>query len=206
VDRGTFRPAALKPIPLDASVPVNLEVMPGDLLMTRSNTRSRVGDVAVVESVRRRTILSDLIYRLTIDSRRADVRFLALVLRSALGRQQIEVAARGSSDTMPKISQAHIRGWRTPLPPLSEQGAVVAHVASEAVVIDAATDRAHREIELLNEFRARLTSDVVTGQVDVRHIAATLPELDPDARIGDVGAIDDDLVDEVAALLEDVET
>ena len=203
VDRGTFRPTSLKPIPLDASVPANLEVLPGDLLMTRSNTRTRVGDVAVVESVRPRTILSDLIYRLTVDSGRADARFLALVLRSSLGRQQIEVAARGSSDTMPKISQGHIRALRIPLPPPGEQSALVAHVASESAVIDAATDRARREIDLLHEFRSRLTSDVVTGQVDVRHIATTLPEVDLPAM--DVSGTGDDLASEMDELMEEVD-
>ncbi|NTW42662.1 MAG: restriction endonuclease subunit S [Cellulomonadaceae bacterium] len=205
VDRGTFRPTALKPIALDASVPANLEVRLGDLLMTRSNTRSRVGDVAVVESVRPRTILSDLIYRLSTDSTRTDARFLALVLRSTPGRQQIEAAARGSSDTMPKISQGHIRGWRIPLPSLDEQRAIVGNVDHETASCNAAIDRARREIDLLREFRTRLTSDVVTGQVDVRHIAASLPELSPDDLAGDVGGTDDDLADEAAVFLEDVD-
>ena len=36
--------------------------------------------------------------------------------------------------------------------------------------------RALREIALIQEFRARLIADVVTGQVDVRVIAATLSD------------------------------
>ena len=44
---------------------------------------------------------------------------------------------------------------------------------SESVTIALAKN----EIELLKEFRARLTSEVVTGQADVREIAASLPEL-----------------------------
>jgi type I restriction enzyme S subunit len=36
-----------------------------------------------------------------------------------------------------------------------------------------------REIELLNEYRTRLIADVVTGKLDVREAAATLPEVDP---------------------------
>ena len=205
VDRGSFRPEAVKPIALDAAVPAKLEVRPGDLLMTRSNTRLRVGDVAVVETVRPRTILSDLIYRLHPDPSRASARYLALVLRSRVGRQQIEVAARGSSDTMPKISQGHIRGWRIPLPPSDEQQAIVAHIDAETVKADAAIDRARREIDLLREFRTRLTSDVVTGQLDVRHIAATLPDLDPEGPADDVGAAEDDLGDEAAEFLEGVD-
>ena len=36
--------------------------------------------------------------------------------------------------------------------------------------------RALRRIELLREYRTRLIADVVTGKLDVRETAATLPE------------------------------
>ena len=42
-----------------------------------------------------------------------------------------------------------------------------------------AVNRAGRETSLLNEYRTRLIADVVTGKVDVREAAATLPEIDP---------------------------
>ena len=42
--------------------------------------------------------------------------------------------------------------------------------------IDAAIDRARRQIELLREYRTRLIADVVTGKLDVREAAASLPE------------------------------
>ncbi|PMR91803.1 hypothetical protein C1H83_01830 [Kocuria rhizophila] len=58
---------------------------------------------------------------------------------------------------------------------------------SEAVV-----ERVSHEISLLQEFRTRLVADVVTGQVDVRAIAATLPEAPESFDIVD-SALDDDL-------------
>ena len=42
--------------------------------------------------------------------------------------------------------------------------------------LDTTIDHAHREIELLNEYRTRLVADVVTGKLDVREAAARLPE------------------------------
>ena len=42
--------------------------------------------------------------------------------------------------------------------------------------IDAAITRARRRIELLREYRTRLIADVVTGKLDVRDAAASLPE------------------------------
>ena len=40
---------------------------------------------------------------------------------------------------------------------------------------------------LLGEYRARLIADVVTGKLDVRVAAATLPEVDPLADNDEVG-------------------
>ena len=66
------------------------------------------------------------------------------------------------------------------LPPLPEQTAIVEYLDKATATIDTAITRARREIELLNEYRTRLTADVVTGKLDVREAAAQLPD-EPDA-------------------------
>jgi type I restriction enzyme S subunit len=51
-----------------------------------------------------------------------------------------------------------------------KQEAIVANIERETATIDYTISRAQREIELMREYRTRLISDVVTGQVDVRGI------------------------------------
>ena len=63
-----------------------------------------------------------------------------------------------------------------PLPPLPEQTALVDYLDKATTGIDAAINRARRQIELLREYRTRLIADVVTGKLDVRDAAANLPE------------------------------
>ena len=65
---------------------------------------------------------------------------------------------------------------RTPvfLPPVTEQRSIVEHLAKANVERGAAIRRAHRQIELLQEYRTRLIADVVTGKLDVREAAAGL--------------------------------
>ena len=65
---------------------------------------------------------------------------------------------------------------RVYLPPLVEQTAIVEYLDKAIAQIDAAIARARRQIELLEEYRARLIADVVTGKLDVRTAAAQLPE------------------------------
>lgn len=63
-----------------------------------------------------------------------------------------------------------------PLPPLKEQRRVVRDINRQYAETLPVRSRTSREIALLQEFRMRLIADVVTGQVDVRKIAATLPD------------------------------
>ena len=67
-----------------------------------------------------------------------------------------------------------------PIPPPSEQAAIVAHLDKLTSDIDAAIAHTRREIELLEEYRTRLIADVVTGKLDVREVAADLPDVNLD--------------------------
>ena len=44
---------------------------------------------------------------------------------------------------------------------------------------DHVINQTRRQIDLLREYRTRLTADVVTGKLDVREAAAALPEVGP---------------------------
>ena len=49
-------------------------------------------------------------------------------------------------------------------------------IRTETRTISDAGERLEREIDFLREYRTRLIADVVTGKLDVREAAATLPE------------------------------
>lgn len=166
VGRGEFLPGNVKAVDPSAEVPTTLEIRDGDLLLTRSNVRERVGYAALVEGSRPLTIFPDLIYRLALSSA-VDKQYLACFLSSTQARAQIESSARGSSGTMPKISHDQIRAWRIPLPPLTEQQEIVEFVQSECARIDKVSLTASSAIGVLRERRSALISAAVTGKIDV---------------------------------------
>lgn len=87
-----------------------------------------------------------------------------------------------------------------PMPSSLEQERAVSYIKAAFREIDAVAARLKREIALLREFRTRLVADVVTGKVDVRALAATLPdevEVGADAGDGDSPELDEELVDVV---------
>jgi type I restriction enzyme S subunit len=63
-----------------------------------------------------------------------------------------------------------------PFPPLEEQKQIAAQVELETSVFATAIARTEREIALMQEYRTRLTADIVTGKLNVREAAAKLPE------------------------------
>ena len=92
---------------------------------------------------------------------------------------QYLVASKGVGSIQRNLYWPHLKRAITVLPPLCEQIAIVEYLDKATAGIDAAIGRARRQIELLREYRARLIADVVTGKLDVRQTAATLPDEAP---------------------------
>jgi type I restriction enzyme S subunit len=167
VNQGRFDDTAAKALPANVEPRVELEVRKGDFLVTRSNTPLSVGDACFVDVTRPRLMLCDLVYRLCLDEVLIDGRFLGHFMTLPVGRHQIEADARGTSASMVKISQDHIKDWVVPLPSLGEQQQIVNHVAKAARALDGMRDATSRTVELLKERRAALIAAAVTGQIDV---------------------------------------
>lgn len=100
--------------------------------------------------------------------------------------------------------QAHyntttLSNLRIPLPSIAEQESILQWLETELAPVDSVLSQTEREIDLLREYRTRLTADVVTGKLDVREAAAQLPdeieelesfdEIDDSAEIEDLDAV-----------------
>lgn len=167
VKEGQFDDSKAKALPESIDIPMNLEICPGDFLITRGNTPDLVGDVCYVSKTRPNLILSDLIYRLRLDELKLNGKFLNFFLQSHVGRLQIVSDARGSSASMVKISQEHILNWLIPIPPIDEQNQIVDYIKTNVLKLDNLSIAAKRTIEILQERRTALITAAVTGQVKV---------------------------------------
>lgn len=97
------------------------EVKPGDVLMTRKNTRELVGAVALVDHVRPQLLLPDLIFRLHLDLDRVDRRYFHTLMMNPRKRPAVRDLSSGSASSMPNISKARLAKLPLELPPLSLQ-------------------------------------------------------------------------------------
>ena len=69
---------------------------------------------------------------------------------------------------MPRASWQDISQLSIPVPPIEEQNAIVEYIESKTNKIDTMIEALKAEIDRLTEYKQRLISDVVTGQIDVR--------------------------------------
>lgn len=130
-----------------------------------------------------------------------DGMFLYTSLLSEAVADQFRISATGV--TRFGLSQGSIKDVQIPLPPIAEQKAISEYVKIKNESINQVIGRTQKEIQLIQEYRTRLISDVVTGQLDVRnieisdiaeedYIEETLEEEQEEESLELVGASDDD--------------
>lgn len=109
---GEFRPQENKAIPRSQANP-DLEIMPGDLLVSRANTSEYVGAPVLVGHVRRQLLLSDKSLRL-LPRDQIHSEWLWRALQAPSARRQISTAATGTKDSMRNISQKSLLSIQMP--------------------------------------------------------------------------------------------
>ncbi len=90
-----------------------------------------------------------------------------------------ELLADAPVNTQGNLNVERIGMKGIPFPPLEEQQTITKGIEAETGAFDTAIARTEREITLMQEYRTRLTADVVTGKLDVREAADKLPDPEP---------------------------
>lgn len=65
------------------------------------------------------------------------------------------------------LSFKELKKQMLPVPPLSEQQTIVSYITERTAKIDSLIEKLNKEIECIKEYKQRLISDVVTGQIKV---------------------------------------
>lgn len=144
-------------------------VRSGDLLVCEGGEGGRCGLVGDVEPG---YIIQNALHRVRpIDHSRND--YLQYVMSAVATTGWFD--AINNKATIAHFTREKFGSLKIPPPPLPEQAAIVEYLGNASAEIDAIIDRARREISLLREYRTRLIADVVTGKLDAREAARSLP-------------------------------
>jgi type I restriction enzyme S subunit len=180
------------------------ELLPGDLVLTRKGS---IGKCKIVPEKTQQGIADSDTIRVRLNHNRLLNDFGLLLLQDAMYiKRQIQSIQRGA--ILAGLNTATISNLRLAAPPPSEQKPILIRIQAETTGISSTMQAKSREIDLLREYRTRLIADVVTGKLDVREVAAKLPEEElqeqPDvAAIYDADDSEDDPESDLIYTVED---
>lgn len=108
-----------------------------------------------------------------------NVDFLGELFRTRVMRTKFRSESKGlgtGTSGFLRLYNDRFGAIHVPLPPRSEQDSILKKLGEALSSVNVAIVRTEKEIALMQEFRTRLTTDIVTGKLDVREAAARLPD------------------------------
>lgn len=136
-----------------------IQIHNGDVLFVK--TGSTYGKSAYVENLPMEATINPQIVVLK-DFNQCNSKYFYYMLTTHIVQNQVDNTVIGS--TIPTIGQEKIRNYILPVPPLSEQQVIVAHIEIETAKLDKQVAKANRQISLLQELKQSIITEVVTGK------------------------------------------
>jgi type I restriction enzyme, S subunit len=99
---------------------------------------------------------------------KADPYFYHHLFRIPIMFNEFKRHSRGIMDVRLRLYFSEFGDIKLPLPPLSEQKAIVTHIEAETAILNRTIGTIEKEIGLVQEYRTTLIAEAVTGKIDVR--------------------------------------
>jgi len=157
-------------------VVAGFELKAGDILYGLSGSvgaTGSLGNFAVVSSRDLPAQLNQRVARFRPDGRVLSVRFLVFLIQTSIFYDQVLADTTGTAQF--NVSTNDVGKVTFSLPSVTEQTAICDWLDGALAKPNELIARTEREIALMQEYRTRLTADLVTGKLDVREAAAKLP-------------------------------
>lgn len=167
IKQGKFIDGEIKLIPKKHFI-IKYQIKSGDFLLTRGNTPDLVADICLVQQTPSSiTMIPDLVYRFSYCENLLDKAFMVFFFQSQMARIQIKLSARGSSPTMVKVGQNHIKSWLVVLPPKNEQEKIRGFLNKQSSHILITIAHIEQQINKLNELKSVVISNAITGKIKI---------------------------------------
>lgn len=159
----TFDELESKTVLRSDQINMDYRIHAGDLLVSRANTLELVGATVVVEKISKSLLLSDKVLRLCCVV--SLEYWLNFVLKSPLGRLQIESLATGAQMSMRNIAQKNLERIAIPLPPSNEIDFAIAKIRHARMQSEALAKRCETELTRSAALRQSILKDAFAGKL-----------------------------------------
>lgn len=141
----------------------------GCVLMTEGGDRDKLGRGCVWNSEIENCIHQNHIFAVTVNDKLLFNKWLEYVSACDIGRVYFDITAIKTTN-LACTNATKVMTFPIPLPPRDEQERITNELNRITCKFNDARINLEKQIERLQEFRTRLISDAVTGQIDVRGI------------------------------------
>ncbi len=176
----------IKPAPVDDSKVDNFLLRPGDFLVSRSNTRDKVGRSALFKGEIKNCSYPDLMMRFRVNETRIHPEFLEMYLRSHKAVKWFQRSASGTSGTMVKINRRVVESLQVPLPPLPEQAAIADLLSTWDATIEKTEKLIAAKEKRFLWLLSRLISDKTHPRGHIRDFATEISRRNRDGAVSQV--------------------
>ena len=142
----------------------NYFVKKNDFLFSRANTLDLIGAVVLVNSVKRKLMLSDKTLRFRFNS---DVlkKYILYYLRSRKGRKEIQKLSTGNQESMRNIGQEKIKQIEFPFCSLEEQQLTISELESKLTVCDKIEETISKSLQQAETLRQSILKKAFEGKL-----------------------------------------
>ena len=146
-----------KALPAKMNSRSHLEIMPGDILMTRKGRGGRAGVTCLVRSTRRHNMVCDTVYRFRCKNSVIQPEYLEIALNAPTVLAQIYYKKTGNVNSGVNLTHSRLSEITIPVPPLQTQKEIVEVVAQRLSISDSI------EVTILNNLKraARLRQGIL---------------------------------------------
>jgi restriction endonuclease S subunit len=159
-----FNAEGRKPAPNDDPKLIGNELRKNDILISRSNTRERVGYAGLYVGVPSNCFYPDLMMRVRVDQQKIRPYYLDVLLQSEFARRYFQSRAGGTSGSMVKIKERDVRQMPIILPSPSEQDVTLERFKSSTTLIVAL----RRQLTAAGRLKKSLLQNLLTGKIRLK--------------------------------------
>lgn len=183
VQAGHTNLAIVKTIQVTKAEALRSTLKKGDVLMTEGGDPDKLGRGCVWDGQIDPCLHQNHIFAVRPNQSHLVPLYLSALMGTGYARAYFQSTAKQTTN-LAATNRNKIGQFKVLLPPVDEQNRILAALDEETCPVNTAISRCEREIDLIREYRTRLVADVVTGQLDVRHL--DLPDLgDEPVNLGD---------------------
>jgi type I restriction enzyme S subunit len=163
IDEGRIVWRDIKRMRLSEAEIRDYELLPGDLLVNRVNSRELVGKTAVIPEGLERCVFESKNIRVRVRRDKAEPKFVGFALLGA-GRRHFDQNAQQVVG-MASISQPQVASFKLPLPPIADQRQIVAEIEKQFTRLDAGVAALRRVQANLKRYRAAVLKAACEGRL-----------------------------------------